>query len=73
MIGAMTGRKIATDRLAGSIAAAVIAVQRGARMVRVHDVAATLDALAVWQAVQAGDTPTRRDDKPSAPRWPDDE
>ncbi|MET3654401.1 dihydropteroate synthase [Dyella japonica] len=73
MIGAMTGRKIATDRLAGSIAAAVIAVQRGARMVRVHDVAATVDALAVWHAVQAGDTPARRDDKPSAPRWPDDE
>jgi len=73
MIGAMTGRKIAADRVAGSIAAAVIAVQRGARMVRVHDVAATVDALAVWHAVQAGDTPARRDDKPSAPRWPDDE
>jgi dihydropteroate synthase len=59
--------------MAGSVAAAVIAVQRGARMVRVHDVAATVDALAVWNAVQVGDTPPRRDDKPSAPRWPDDE
>jgi len=73
MIGAMTGRQVPNERVAGSLAAAVIAVQRGARMVRVHDVAATVDALAVWQAVQAGDTPPRRDDKPSAPRWPDDE
>ncbi|AIF47915.1 dihydropteroate synthase [Dyella japonica] len=73
MIGAMTGRQVPADRVAGSVAAAVIAVQRGARMVRVHDVAATVDALAVWHAVQAGDKPARRDDKPSAPRWPDDE
>jgi len=73
MIGAMTGRTVPAERVAGSVAAAVIAVQRGARMVRVHDVAATVDALAVWHAVQAGDKPARRDDKPSAPRWPDDE
>jgi dihydropteroate synthase len=73
MIGTLTGRQVPVERMAGSVAAAVIAVQRGARMVRVHDVAATVDALAVWNAVQAGDTPPRRDDKPSAPRWPDDE
>jgi dihydropteroate synthase len=73
MIGAMTGRAAPADRVAGSLAAAVIAVQRGARMVRVHDVAATVDALAVWHAVQAGDTPVRRDEKPAVPRWPDDE
>jgi len=73
MIGAMTGRTVPAERAAGSVAAGVIAVQRGARMVRVHDVAATVDALAVWHAVQAGDKPERRDDKPSAPRWPDDE
>jgi len=73
MIGAITGRKSPAERAAGSVAAAVIAVQRGARMVRVHDVAATVDALAVWHAVQAGDTPPRRDDKSSMPRWPDDE
>ncbi|WP_430389756.1 dihydropteroate synthase [Dyella sp. 20L07] len=73
MIGAMTGRKLPAERAAGSVAAALIAVQRGARMVRVHDVAATADALAVWQAVQEGDTPVRRDSKPAAPRWPDDE
>jgi dihydropteroate synthase len=73
MIGAMTGRQVPAERAVGSVAAAVIAVQRGARMVRVHDVAATVDALAVWHAVQDGDVPERRDDKPSMPRWPDDE
>lgn len=73
MIGRLTGREAPADRVAGSVAAAVIAVQRGARIVRVHDVAATVDALAVWQAVKAGDTPPRRDDRPAMPRWPDDE
>ncbi|WP_243042471.1 dihydropteroate synthase [Dyella sedimenti] len=73
MIGALTGRQVPAERAAGSVAAALIAVQRGARLVRVHDVAATVDALAVWRAVHAGDMPPRRDDKPSAPRWPDDE
>jgi len=73
MIGTITGRQVPAERAAGSVAAALVAVQRGARMVRVHDVAATVDALAVWHAVQAGDTPVRRDTKPSAPRWPDDE
>ena len=73
MIGTLTGRQVPAERAAGSVAAALVAVQRGARMVRVHDVAATVDALAVWHAVQAGDTPVRRDTKPSAPRWPDDE
>ena len=73
MIGAITGRQVPAERAAGSVAAALVAVQRGARMVRVHDVAATVDALAVWHAVQAGDTPVRRDTKPPAPRWPDDE
>ncbi|WP_266171100.1 dihydropteroate synthase [Dyella subtropica] len=73
MIGTLTGRMEPSQREAGSVAAAVLAVQRGARMVRVHDVAATVDALAVWQAVAAGDTPVRRDSRPTAPRWPDDE
>jgi len=73
MIGTITGRQVPAERAAGSVAAALVAVQRGARMVRVHDVAATVDALAVWHAVQAGDTAVRRDTKPSAPRWPDDE
>jgi dihydropteroate synthase len=72
MIGAITGHTSPVDRAAGSVAAALIAVQRGARMVRVHDVAATVDALKVWHAVQAGDKPERKD-VPKAPRWPDDD
>ena len=72
MIGTLTGRTDPAERTAGSVAAALIAVQRGARMVRVHDVAATVDALKVWHAVQSGDTPERRD-TPKAPRWPDDD
>jgi dihydropteroate synthase len=73
MIGKLIGRGNPADRTAGSVAAALIAVQRGARMVRVHDVGATVDALAVWQAVKAGDQAPRRDDRPAIPRWPDDE
>jgi dihydropteroate synthase len=73
MIGKLTGRDDPAERAAGSVAAALIAVQRGARMVRVHDVAATVDALAVWQAVKAGDQAPRRDDRSAMPRWPDDE
>ncbi len=49
-LGRLTGRA-PEERLAGSVAAALIAVQRGARIVRVHDVAATRDALAVLAAV----------------------
>lgn len=51
MIGALTGREVG-DRVFGSIAAALIAAQRGAAILRVHDVAATRDALAVWKAVE---------------------
>lgn len=50
-LGALTGRG-PHERQALSVAAALLAVQRGASVVRVHDVAATVDALAVWQAVQ---------------------
>lgn len=49
MLGAVTGREVG-ERLAASVAAALIAVQRGAAIVRVHDVAPTLDAIKVWQA-----------------------
>jgi dihydropteroate synthase len=49
-LGFLTGRP-AGERMAASIAAALAAVQRGARVVRVHDVAATVDALQVWGAV----------------------
>jgi len=50
-LGAITGRA-ADDRLAGSLAAALLAVERGARILRVHDVAATRDALAVFAALE---------------------
>jgi dihydropteroate synthase len=50
-LGAMTGRPV-DERLAASLAAALLAVERGARIVRAHDVAATRDALAVWENVQ---------------------
>jgi len=51
-LGRLTGGKPAAERVAASVAAALIAVERGARIVRVHDVAATVDALAVWKAAQ---------------------
>lgn len=51
MIGAVTGRPV-EQRLAGSLAAALAAVAHGAAIVRVHDVAETVDALKVWAAVE---------------------
>jgi len=50
MLGALTGQD-AGQRQAASVAAALIAVQRGANIVRVHDVRATVDALKIWNAV----------------------
>jgi len=50
-LGAITGRG-AEDRLAASLAAALLAVQHGAKILRVHDVAATRDALAVLAALE---------------------
>ena len=52
-LGAITGRDV-TQRLAASLAAALAAVQSGAHIVRVHDVAATSDALRVWRAAGLG-------------------
>ena len=48
-LGRITGRPL-NERTAASVAAALAAVQRGARIVRVHDVAETVDALKVWHA-----------------------
>ena len=48
-LGVITGRGVA-ERQAASVAAALAAVQHGARIVRVHDVAQTVDALKVWSA-----------------------
>lgn len=49
-LGAITGRPV-DQRLHASVAAALLAAERGARIVRVHDVSATVDALKVWCAV----------------------
>lgn len=49
-LGAVTGRAVG-ERQAASVAAALLAVERGARIVRVHDVAATVDAMKLWFAV----------------------
>ena len=70
-IGELTGRQVPAERVAGSVAAHLLAAQRGARIVRVHDVAATVDALKVWEAVAAVPAP-RRDAAPAI-RWPDDD
>lgn len=50
-LGKIVGLDNPKDRLAASVAAALMAVERGARVLRVHDVKATVDALKVWQAV----------------------
>lgn len=55
-LGLLTGRPVA-ERVAASVAAALAAVHRGAHVVRVHDVAATVDALKVWQAAETGQLP----------------
>lgn len=51
MIGELTGRDVPSERVAGSVAAALAAVRYGAKVVRVHDVKETADALKVWQAL----------------------
>ena len=51
MIGKLTDKPV-EQRMAGSIAAALYAISQGARIVRVHDVAETVDAISVWQAVK---------------------
>src|SRR5690606_6415449 len=73
MIGTLTGRKQPADRVTGSAAAALIAAQRGAMIVRVHDVAASRDALAVWNALAERTPAPRRASPPSpAAMWDDD-
>ena len=55
MLGTMTGREVG-QRMPASIAAALLAAQRGARILRVHDVTETRDALVVWQALEGMQT-----------------
>ncbi len=71
-IGELTGRDAPLDRVHGSVAAHLLAVQRGARIVRVHDVGATVDALKVWQAVAAVPPPCAGGSAPRI-RWPDED
>jgi dihydropteroate synthase len=54
MIGAVTGRAV-NARMVASAAAAMLAAQKGAAILRVHDVAATRDALAMWAAIDCAD------------------
>lgn len=70
-IGELTGRDAPAERVHGSVAAHLIAVQRGATLVRVHDVAATVDALKVWNAVAAVPMPKPKAAAPAI-RWPDE-
>lgn len=70
MIGAITGRSI-SERTTGSVVAAVLAAQRGARILRVHDVAATRDGLAVLAALPLRTSgPAARS---QVPGWGDDD
>ncbi len=74
MVGTMIGRDAADERVIGSAAAALIAAQSGAAILRVHDVAATRDALAVLVAL----TPFRKNKTAASPktfgsaRWEED-
>jgi len=51
-LGAVTGKAV-DERMSASVGAALASVALGARVVRVHDVGATVDALKVWQAFGA--------------------
>ena len=53
-LGTITGRPL-EERMPASLAAALMAILRGASIVRVHDVRETVDALKVWLAVQQGE------------------
>ncbi len=73
MIGTLTGREGGAARATGSAVAALLAVQNGAAIVRVHDVAATRDALAVWQGVGPAASSNRREVAASRPTsWDED-
>lgn len=70
-LGEITGRDTG-ERVFASVAAAVLAAEQGARILRVHDVAPTVDALKVWAAYAAQPGPKAAPAKPTI-RWPDDE
>lgn len=55
MIGALTGQDVASERVSGSVAAALWAASQGASVLRVHDVGPTRQALSVWAALESRD------------------
>ncbi|MEO8001867.1 MAG: dihydropteroate synthase [Arenimonas sp.] len=72
MIGTLTGRDV-NDRIYGSVAAALIAAQNGAKIIRVHDVAATVDALKIWNAVAKQSKPVLKSNRPTGIVWPEED
>jgi dihydropteroate synthase len=70
-LGEVTGREVG-ERVFASVAAAVLAAEYGAKILRVHDVAATVDALKVWAAVAAQPSPKAPAGKPTI-QWPDED
>lgn len=74
-IGELTGREVPAERVHGSVAAHLLAAQHGAAIVRVHDVAATVDALRVWQAyhpfLAAATCSSEATGITGAPQWPE--
>ena len=70
-IGEATGRGQAAERVHGSLAAHLVAVQNGAAIVRVHDVAATVDGLRVWERIAAA-APRASVPDSAKPAWPDE-
>jgi dihydropteroate synthase len=70
-IGTLTDRDV-KDRVHGSVAAALIAAQNGAKIIRVHDVAATVDALKIWNAVSKQNKPVLKSNKTAGIVWPED-
>lgn len=64
-IGAVTGIEAAHERIAPSVAAALLAIERGAAVVRVHDVRDTVAAIAVWRAMRAQEPQQTQEHTPS--------
>lgn len=62
-LGKVTGITEATERAVPSVAAALLAVERGARIVRVHDAKETVAALAVWRAARDSTTTRQQEEK----------
>lgn len=65
MLGALTGESVPARRVPGSLAAALWAVQQGAAILRVHDVAETLQALKVWRAIAGESVPSAQSSRPA--------